>query len=121
MAQVRRYQDLIAWQKAIGLVLSVYKATAQFPAEERYGLTSQMRRASVSIPSNIAEGWGRQSRMDFVRFLEMARASSYELQTQIYIASELRYIPPEHELHCRVAETERVLNGLIRSLRAKKT
>ena len=119
MAKIRRYEDLIAWQKAYELLLSVYRLSKGFPTEERYGLTQQMRRAAVSIPSNIAEGFGRHTRADYLRFLDIARGSTYELQTQTRIAADLGWLAHNHEAHQLVAEVERVLNGLIRSLRAK--
>lgn len=81
--------ELKIWNKAIDLCVDVYKATADFPADERYGLTSQLRRASVSVPSNIAEGAGRNSDKDFVRFLSIANGSSYEVQTQLVISNRL--------------------------------
>ena len=87
-----RYQDLIAWQKAIVFVKLVYAATANFPPGERYGLTSQMRRSAISIPSNIAEGQGRTTPGEFRQFLGQARGSLYELETQIVLASELGFI-----------------------------
>ncbi len=81
--------ELKIWNKAIDLCVDVYKATADFPADERYGLTSQLRRASVSVPSNIAEGAGRNSDKDFVRFLSIANGSAYEVQTQLVISNRL--------------------------------
>ena len=85
------YRNLIAWQKAMELVLEVYKATKTMPKEEIYGLTSQMRRAAVSIPSNIAEGQGRKTPRDFKNFLSIALGSLKELETQILIAQGLNY------------------------------
>jgi four helix bundle protein len=95
--QVKCYQDLIAWQKAISLVTDVYATAAQFPGHEIYGLTSQLRRASVSIASNIAEGHGRATPGEFVQFLCHARGSLCEVQTQICIARRLGYITPQQE------------------------
>ncbi len=86
-----RNQDLVAWQKAIAFVKLVYKATADFPPEERYGLTSQMRGSAVSVPSNIAEGQGRSTPGEFRQFLGQARGSLYELETQIVIATDLGF------------------------------
>ncbi len=83
------YRDLIAWQKAIRLALEVYRLTRAFPRDELYGLTSQMRRAAVSIASNVAEGKGRFSCKEFAQFLYRARGSLLELETQLFIASEL--------------------------------
>ena len=118
MAKIERYEDLIAWQKAYAIVLSVYEVTNSFPNDERYGLTQQIRRAAVSIPSNIAEGFGRFSRPDYLRFLDIARGSTYELETQMKIAHGLGYADDKH-LMDKIEELERVLNGLIRSLRNK--
>jgi four helix bundle protein len=82
-------KELKIWNKAIDLTVDVYKATANFPSEEKYGLTSQARRSAVSIPSNIAEGAGRNSNKDFNNFLGIANGSSYELQTQLVISNKL--------------------------------
>ena len=86
------YRDLIAWQKAKALALEVYLCTRKFPKNETYGLTSQMRRAAISVPSNIAEGKGRHSHKELVQFLYRARGSLLELETQLSIAHELDYI-----------------------------
>jgi four helix bundle protein len=88
---VSSYKDLVVWQRSIKLSLSIYRLTATFPIEERYGITSQLRRASVSIPSNIAEGYGRGSRKEYKQFLSIARGSTLEVQTQLIIANELGY------------------------------
>ena len=87
--QPNRYQDLIAWRKAIAFVKRVYTITAKLPREEVFGLASQMRRSAVSVPSNIAEGQGPTTRGEFYQFLGHARGSLYELETQIVIATEL--------------------------------
>lgn len=113
---VKTFRDLIAWQKAMALAREVYRATAQMPDSEKFGLTIQMRRAAVSIPSNIAEGHGRESRTDYIRFLRNARGSLMELQTQSILAGELKLIRIPAELSALQAETDRVLQGLIRSL-----
>src|ERR1019366_6799217 len=122
IVEVKSYQDLIAWQKAISLVVEVYTITAQFPGYEIYGLTSQLRRASVSIPSNIAEGHGRATPGEFNQFLCQARGSLCEVQTQIVIAHRLAYITQEQEqlLIARADELGRILNGLIASIQRKK-
>jgi len=98
--QVNRYQDLIAWQKAIALVKNVYEATSGFPQKETFGLTSQMRRSAVSIPSNIAEGQGRATRGEFHQFLGHARGSLYELETQLVIASSFSTSPQNNGIVC---------------------
>ncbi len=119
VAKVKRYQDLIAWQKAYNLVLAVYACTKEFPSDERFGLTQQLRRAAVSVPSNIAEGWGRRSRTELIRFLEMARGSCYEVQTQTKLASDLGYVSHHHDVHSLIGDTERLITGLIESLKRK--
>ena len=123
MMQVRCYQDLIAWQKAISLVTEVYAVTAQFPRRETYGLTSQLRRASISIPSNIAEGHGRATKGEFLQFLGHARGSLCEVQTQIFIGRKLGYLTQEQQevVIAQTDEVGRILNGLIASIERKKT
>lgn len=93
--QVKCYTDLIVWQKAMDLVQQVYQATKAFPKEEIYGLTNQVRRAAVSIPSNIAEGQARQSTAEFNNFLSIARGSLAEVETQLLIAARLNYLSQE--------------------------
>jgi len=112
------YQNLIAWQKATALALDVYRCTSDLPKHEMYGLTSQMRRAAVSIPSNIAEGKGRYSHRDAVHFLYQARGSLFELETQIAIARDLEYIEQKkaEKLELKIEELSRILNGLINRL-----
>lgn len=90
-AKPKHYKDLIIWQRAMGLAKFVYKITLQFPAEERYGLTSQMRRAAVSVPSNIAEGQARQGTKEFLQFLSHAEGSLAELETQLLLSVELEF------------------------------
>jgi len=113
------YRDLKAWQKAMELVTVVYASTQEFPKEETYGLTSQMRRAAVSIPSNIAEGQGRRLEREFQHFLRNGRGSLLELETQILIAQNLQYLEEADAemLLAMCAEAGRILNGLIGSLR----
>jgi four helix bundle protein len=121
-AQIRSYRDLIAWQKAIALVKDVYASTAGFPKSEIYGLTSQLRRASISIPSNIAEGHGRATSGEFIQFLCQARGSLCEVETQIVLAGELSYFSREKQ-QALLADTDllgRLLNGLINSIQRKK-
>ena len=89
MEKIRSYKDLIVWQKAIQLVILIYKITEQFPKEELYGLTSQIRRSAISVPSNIAEGTGRSTRKDYKQFARIALGSVNELETQLIIAKNL--------------------------------
>jgi four helix bundle protein len=112
------FRDLIAWQKAMELVLDVYRATKALPKEEIYGLTSQMRRAAVSIPSNIAEGQGRKTPRDFKNFLSISLGSLKELETQILIAQGLSYIGAGTvtDLCALVERVGQLINGLYNSL-----
>jgi four helix bundle protein len=118
---VQHYTELIAWQKGIELVSDVYKATKTFPADERFGLTNQVRRAAVAIPSNIAEGQGRNTTKDFLHFLYVARGSLQEVGTQVHIARRLSFLDEASAARLLEAITElaRILNGLIRSLCAQ--
>ena len=118
---VRSYRELVAWQKAIELVTEIYRATQSFPDRERFGLTSQLRRAAVSVPSNIAEGQGRQSTGEFKQFLGHARGSLLEVETQIFIAGNLGYLSQEQSasLIQRTEEVGRILNGLLNSLKGR--
>ncbi len=113
---MRGHRDLDVWQKAVDFVSEVYEATRGFPSEEVFGLTSQMRRAAVSIPSNIAEGAARQSAKDFQRFLKVALGSAAELETQILIAKNLGYLEDEVPVLDRLSEIRRMISGLLRSL-----
>lgn len=118
MTKIKSYRELMVWQKGMDLVEAVYISTREFPKEETYGLTSQLRRAAVSIPSNIAEGQSRNAKAEFVHFLGIARGSLSEIETQILISQRLGYLSPETEstLLESTAELGRLLNGLLRSL-----
>ena len=109
------YRDLIAWKKAKELALDIYVCTRDFPRNETYGLTAQIRRSAISIPSNIAEGKGRYSQKELVQFLYHARGSLLELETQFEIARELGYVDPFtfQRISVKIAELGRILNGLI--------
>lgn len=111
------FRDLKCWQKAFDLSLTIYNATRSFPKEETFGLTSQLRRAAVSVVSNIAEGKGRNSDKDLLRFLANARGSLFELETQISLSERLGYIgrPESAELLAQISETGKLINGLIRA------
>lgn len=115
------YRELIVWQKAMSLLAAIYQETKFFPKEELYGLSSQLRRAAISLPSNIAEGYGRGSTQDYLRFLQIARGSLYEAQTQIEIAETLGYLPnaKTDALLEAALEIEKMLNRLIRKLQDK--
>jgi four helix bundle protein len=110
------YKNLLVWQKAIALVTQVYVVTRSFPREELYGLTSQIRRAAVSVPSNIAEGQARRTTGEFRQFLGIAKGSLAELDTQLIIAENLGYLKEAGTLFEQVAEVGRMLSGLICSL-----
>ncbi len=114
------YRDLRVWQKAMELVVSLYRETSDFPKEELYGLTSQMRRAAVSIPSNIAEGKGRSSDKDRNMFFCHSRGSLLELETQVLIATELGYLRDGQSevLLDLCGQTGRMLNALIQSMKS---
>src|SRR5882762_292182 len=96
----RSYRDLVAWQKAMKFVTAIYEVTQRFPSEERYGLTNQLRRASVSVPSNIAEGQARFSQKEFHHFLSQARGSLVEIETQLLIARNLKYLNRRRQTSC---------------------
>lgn len=117
-ATITSYRDLLAWQKAFAVGLDVYRVTDMFPDRERYSLTQQMRRSAVSVPSNIAEGYGRGSRVEYLRYLKISRGSLCELETQMLFAIELKYASESttNELLRSIEETKRILAGLIRSI-----
>jgi four helix bundle protein len=116
--KIRSYRDLVVWQKSVELVTAVYKVTSDFPRQEVFGLTSQMRRCAVSVPSNIAEGQGRATKGEFIQFLSHARGSLFELETQLCIASKLGYLAADQtqDLELKAQEVARILNGLLTSL-----
>ena len=121
--RLRSYQDLVGWQKSMALVTEVYRHTKDFPPNEIYGLTSQLRRAAVSIPSNIAEGQGRLSPGEFKQFLGHAKGSVFEVETQLLIARDLGYLSDQaaQGLLDRVQEVGRILSGLLNSLGHSRT
>jgi four helix bundle protein len=114
------YRNLIAWRKAMDLVTDIYRVTRAFPRDELYGLTNQLRRAAVSVPSNIAEGQARFSRKEFHHFLSHSRGSLVEIETQLMIAQNLDYLSPQQARHLldKAAELGEVLNGLIASIKS---
>ena len=119
---VQSYRQLIAWQKSMKFTADVYRATRNFPKWELYGLVSQLRRAAISVPSNVAEGQGRRSTGEFKHFLGIARGSLLETETQILLALELQYLSSEdsERLLAETAEVGRIINGLINSLDGKR-
>ena len=120
---VRSYRDLLAWQKSMDLMLLVYRASDAFPKHEVYGLTQQLRRCVVSVPSNIAEGSSRRSTQEFLRFLNIACGSLAEVETQLTAARMLGYIDDslESKLLEQAGEVSRILHGLYQSLQARLT
>jgi len=119
---VRSYRDLVVWKKSMALVLNIYRCTQTFPKVETYGLTSQLRRAAVSVPSNIAEGQARLSTGEFKHLLGNARGSLMEIETQLLIARHLDYLDDiQSDLLLKdAAEVGRILNGLLASLASRK-
>lgn len=116
---MRSHQKLDVWQAAMRLVKQVYQVTASFPKAEIYGLTSQMRRAAVSIPSNISEGAARYGDKEFLQFLYIARGSLSELETQILIAKDLGFLSENNELLSQTAKVFALLGGLINAIRER--
>ena len=119
---LKNYRDLKVWQKSYRLCLDLYRITRNFPKEERYGMTSQIRRAAVSIPSNIAEGYGRKTTSDYMRSLYIAYGSVCELETQVLLSGDLNYVNKENlqALKDNTKEVERMLKALIKSLENKR-
>jgi four helix bundle protein len=119
---LKNYRDLKVWQKSYRLCLALYRITKIFPKEERYGLTSQIRRSAVSIPSNIAEGYGRKTTADYLRSLYIAYGSVCELETQVLLSGDLNYVNKENlkALKDDTEEVERMLKALIKSLENKR-
>jgi four helix bundle protein len=115
---VSTHKDLDVWKKAMDLAAQAYSLTARFPKEELYGLTSQMRRSAVSIPSNIAEGAARHSRKEFIQFLHIASGSVAELETQLLLAIQMGFISGDHVIF-HIEEVRKLLLGLLRSLKKK--
>ncbi len=116
MTQIRSYRDLIAWQKAMDVVVYLYRETAKLPDDERFGLRGQMRRSAVRIPSTIAEGWARRSSRDYLRFLRIAQGSVYELLTQSELCRRLAFDGDWDGISSDANEVGRIVYGLARSL-----
>ncbi|MEM1116359.1 MAG: four helix bundle protein [Bacteroidota bacterium] len=116
--RIESYRDLRVWQEAMDLVEAVYTASGRFPSDERFGLTAQVRRAAVSVPSNIAEGWGRGKTGEYRQFLRYARASLKEVETQILVAERLGYLASEAvaPLDAHAQRLSRPLLSLLRAL-----
>ena len=121
MDKIRSFHDLIVWQRSVDFVLRIYELTKSFPSEERFGLTSQIRRAAVSIPSNIAEGQARNTKAAFANYVDIALGSAAELETQLTIAVKIKYISKNDYdgSISELTEINRMLYGLLRRLRSK--
>lgn len=121
MGDIKTYKDLIAWQKSIQLVTDIYALTRTFPENEKFGLATQLNRAAVSVPSNIAEGWGRETSKNFVQFLRNSRGSVMEIQTQLIIAKNLGYIHSDkYELLAEKSEeVGKIIQSLIKGISKK--
>jgi len=120
MGNINSYKDLLIWQKGIILVVKVYKLVKTFPQEELYALTNQIKRASVSIPSNISEGYGRNTDKSFSHFLDIARGSLFELETQLIIAKELEFITNidlYNEVLLLITEESKMINAFSKTLK----
>ena len=119
--EINSFRDLIVWQKSMQLVVGIYEITKKMPSEEKYGLTNQLRRAVVSVPSNIAEGWGRKSRGHYVQFLRIASGSLCETNTQLELAVRLSYFQEKDvvTLKGQLLEMEKMLRSLISKLELK--
>lgn len=118
MKKVNTYKDLLIWQKGIDIVKEVYLSCKDMPQEELYGLQNQIKRSSISVPSNIAEGWGRKYTKSYVQFLNFSRGSLLELETQIIIAKELNFITTNHfdKIQGLITEESKMLNAFIKSI-----
>jgi four helix bundle protein len=115
---MNKFKELKAWQKAIDFVTKIYSKTIEFPKEEIYGLTTQLRRSAVSIPSNIAEGAGRGTHKEFSHFLDITRGSTYEVETQLIISKNLKFLNDQtfEDLYFELEEIQKMITGLQKSL-----
>lgn len=120
--EIKSFRDLLVWQKSMVLVTEVYNYTGRYPKEELYGITSQIRRSAVSVPSNIAEGYGRRSTGDYTRFLQISVGSLYELDTQLEISRNLGYLTDEQfsNLSANCNEISKMLHSLIKKLKTDR-
>jgi four helix bundle protein len=116
---IRSFKDLLVWQRSMELVVRIYRITQKLPASEQFGLTSQLRRAAVSVPSNIAEGYGRQSTGNYRQFLSISRGSLMEIETQIDICERLNYLvqPDTENIFKEITEISKMLTSLISKIK----
>ena len=120
-AEIKTHKDLEVWKKSISFVTDIYKITAEFPPNEVYGITSQIRRAAVSIPSNISEGFARTSENELIHFLEISRSSAAEIETQLIIAKNLNYISKSYSnINYKLVEILKMLSALITKLKSQR-
>ena len=119
--KINSYRNLIVWQKSVALVTDIYTLTKSFPQEEKFGIVSQLNRASVSIPSNITEGWGRESSKNYLQFLRISRGSLMETETLLEISKNLNYINDSEfkVISDNIEEVSKILQGLIKSIQQK--
>ncbi len=123
MSEIKSYKDLLIWQKGIDIVVNLYQLVDDFPKDEMYALSSQLKRASVSIPSNIAEGYGRNSTQSYIHFVSISRGSLFELETQLLIAKKLKLVKNETlflELMNQITEESKMLNSFLNKLESSK-
>jgi four helix bundle protein len=123
MSEIKSYKDLLIWQKGIDIVCLTYKSVSDFPKDELYALSSQIKRSSVSIPSNISEGYGRQSTQSYIQFIKIARGSLCELETQLLVANKLGFINDEKlflELSNQIIEESKMINSFLNKLESSK-
>lgn len=123
MSEIKSYKDLLIWQKGIEIVCKTYQLVSTFPKDELYGLSSQIKRSSVSIPSNIAEGYGRQSTQSYIQFIKIARGSLCELETQLLVAQKLNFIDDGKlfsELVKEITEESKMINSFLNKLELSK-
>lgn len=120
MGEIKSYKDLLIWQKGIQIVTLVYQLTSAFPKDEIFSLSNQIKRASVSVPSNIAEGYGRNSEKSFSHFLDISRGSLFEIETQLLIANKLGFITNQtlyKEILSQIEEESKMINGFSKTLK----
>ena len=124
MSEIKSYKDLLIWQKGIDIVINLYQLVEDFPKQETYALSSQLKRASVSIPSNIAEGYGRNSTQSYIHFVSISRGSLFELETQLIIAQKLKFVKNESllsELMNQITEESKMINSFLNKLESSKS
>lgn len=123
MSDIKSYKDLLIWQKGIDIVTDLYQLVKNFPKEELYALSSQLKRAAVSIPSNIAEGYGRNSTQSYIHFVSISRGSLFELETQLLVAQKLKFFKNEilfSNIMNQITEETKMINSFITKLESSK-